>query len=51
MNRNELNERFQVTDNQLNAQAREYAHRSWQGTTEHAKLGQPKLCDGDLKNT
>ena len=51
MNRNELNEHFHVTDVQLNEQAREYEHGSWQGTTEHAKPGQPKLCDDELKNT
>ena len=51
MNRNELNEHFHVTDDQLNEQAREYEHGSWQGTTKPAKLGHPKLCDGDLKNT
>ena len=51
MNRNELNEHFQVTDDQLNEQDREYEHGSWQGTTKPAKLGHPKLCDGDLKNT
>ena len=49
MNRDELNEHFHVTDDQLNEQAREYEHRSWQGTTEPAKPGQPKLCDDDLR--
>ena len=49
MNRDELNEHFHVTDDQLNEQAREYEHGSWQGTTELAKPGHPKLCDDDLR--
>ena len=49
MNRDELNERFHVTDDQLNRQAAQYEDGSWQGITEPAKPGRPRLYDDELE--